>query len=218
MNLCPSYRHLRAAKTETGSSAADDKDILYAEKYDLMDDERIAHLKAIRANTPLVVSIRMFICQNRKGQPENYCDELADSNAGKKICESNKTDYVFFYIDKSECNQTENKPRKESGYLLAFSRFSKKEEKTQQKIVLEVQRTAKWLGIDGSVIQCYVFYYTAKSQTNTFDMGTIKKEYAEQYCDPNYLFQIHYIAPSEKPLWLYVNGGSPRFTVEIQEE
>jgi hypothetical protein len=150
MNLCPSYIHLRAAKTNDKAPAADDN--FYPEKYDLMDDEKIAHLKAIRAHTPYPVSIRLFACQNFKGQPQNYCDRLYAPQAEKKVCESNKTDYVFLYVDKSEYERSENKPKEGPVYMAAFARYSKEDEEIPQKIVAEVEKTAEWLGITGSVI------------------------------------------------------------------
>jgi len=212
MNLCPSYIHLRAAKTE--DCTAEDS---FPEKYDLIDDEKIAHLKAIRANTPNPVSIRLFVCQNLKGQPQNYCGDLSDSQAEKKICESNNTEYVFFYIEKSEHEHSENEPKEAPVYMVAFARYSKENEKITQKIVAEVKRTAEWLGITGNVIQCYVIYYTTNYLCNTFNWGTFKEKYNEQCCDPKYIFQFQYVPPSKKPIWLNVNGGSPVFTIKIQK-
>jgi hypothetical protein len=218
MNLCPSYKHLRAAKTEGRSTTADDNDIFYPEKYDLIDDEKSAHIKAICANTPYPVSIRLLACWNLKDQPVNYCGDLSDLLAKKKICESNKTEYVSFYMDKSEHGQSENKVQKNPVYLVVFIRYFKDDEKIPGKIVLEVKRTAKWLGIDGGVIQCYVFYFKTNSLCNTFDLGTLKKAYTEKCPDSKYSFQFHYVNPSKKPQLLYVNGGSPRFEFKVQEE
>jgi len=216
MNLCPSYKHLRAAK-DGGRAAAADNDDFYDEVLDLLDDGKIANLKAIRANTPYLVSIRMFVCRNLKNQPQNYCGDLSDPQAEKKTCESNKTDYIFFYVDKSEYERTENKPKGgEPVYLLAFARYSKEDE-IPQKIVAEAKKTAEWLGIADSVIQCYVFYYTDNNLYNTLDRGTLKKKYDEQCRDQKYFFQFQNILINEKPLWLNINGGSPKFNIKIQE-
>jgi len=216
MNLCPSYIHLRAAKHSKKAAPKNHKGILYPEKYDLIDDEKTARLKAVRANTPNPVSIRLFVCQNRKGLPRNYCGEISDSAAEKKICESNKTDYVFFYVNKSEQEHSGNKPKEEPVYMVAFARYSADKE-TARKIVAEIKRTAEWLGIAGSVTQCYVFYYTSNSLCNTFNWGSFKEKHDRQCGDPKYFFQFQYIFQNEKPRCLCVNGGSPAFTIMIQE-
>jgi len=207
---------LRAVETEDKAAAADNDDFIL-EKYDLIDDEKIAHLKAIRANTPLLASIRLFVCQNWKGQPQNYCDKLINSRAERKICESNRTEYVFFYVDKSEHERSKNKPKEDPVYMAAFARYSKENEEIPQKIVTEVKKTAEWLGIAGGVIQCYVFYYTTNFLCNTLDWGTLKEKYDKQCRDPKYFFQFQYIPPSKKPICLSVNGGSPIFNIVVQE-
>ena len=215
MNLCPSYIHLRATKAKDGTAIADD-DNFYSEIYDLIDDEKIVCLKAIRVYTPYPVSIRLFVCQNWKSQPQNYCDCLSDPLAEKKICESNKTDYIFFYMEKSEQERSKNKPV-DPVYMAAFARYSKEDKEIPQKIVIEAKRTAEWLGIAGSVIQCYVFYYTTNYLCNTFDWGAFKEKYNKQCRDPKYFFQFQYIPPSKKPICLSVNGGSPIFNIVVQE-
>jgi hypothetical protein len=215
VNLCPSNINLRATETKNRDTAADN-DNFVSEKFDLIDDEKIAHLKAIRANTPYLASIRLFACQNCKGQPRNYCDKLCDSKAEKKICESNITEYVFFYVDKSEQERSENKPKKEPVYMAAFARYPQKDEEIHKKIIAEVKKTAEWLGIVDNVIQCYVFY-TASSPCDTSDLGTLIKKYDEQNREPKYFFQVRPINLNGKSRWLNVNGGSPRFTIMIQE-
>jgi len=211
MNLCPSFIHLRAAKTE--ENAVDD---FCPQEYDLIDDIKIAHLKAIRAHTPFLVSIRLFACQNIKDRPQNYCGDLSDSHAEKKICESNKTNYVFFYADKAENERSENNHPKDPVYLVAFARYPRKYEEIHKKIIAEVEKTAEWLGIAGSVIQCYVFY-TTNLPCNTSDLGSFKKKYDEQCHEPKYFFQVQQITLNKKPLWLNVTGGSPVFSIKIQE-
>jgi hypothetical protein len=215
VNLCPSNINLRATETKNRDTAADN-DNFVSEKFDLIDDGKIAHLKAIRANTPYLVSIRLFSCQNCKGQPQNYCGTLSNPNAEKKICESNTTEYVFFYVDKSEHEWSENKPKEDPVYMAAFARYPQKNEEIHKKIIAEVKKTAEWLGIDGSVIQCYVFY-TTNSPCDTSDLGTLKKKYDEQSRDPKYFFQVRPINLNGKSRWLSINGGSPIFTIIIQE-
>ena len=104
--------------------------------------------------------------------------------------------------------------------MVAFVRYSKEKAATLQEIVAEVKRTAEWLGISGSVIQCYVFYYSINFLCNTFDWGSIKKKYNKQCDDPKYFWNFDYIPlihPNEKPRWLNFNEGSPKFTIKVQE-
>jgi hypothetical protein len=202
-------------KDRTATAVVEDN--FYPEKYELIDDEKIARLKAIRANTSHPVAVRMFVCQNWKGQPQNYCDHLSDPQAEKKICESNKTDHVFFYVEKSEHEHSKNKPV-DPVYMVAFARYPKTGEEIHKKIVAEVKKTAEWLGVAGSVIQCYVFYYATGFLCNTTDWGTFKQKCNEQCRDQKYIYQLQYLPLDEKkPRWLNINGGLPRFTIQIQE-
>ena len=217
MNICPAYVHLRSGKDKNRNVNNNEK--FYSETYPLIDDERIDHLGEIRTNTPYPVSIRLFICQNLKDQPENYCGKLFNPPAKKKLCESNKTDYVFFYMDKSEHERSENKPKEGPVYMLAFARYPKKNEETHKAIVTEVKKTAVWLGVAGSDIQCYVFYYSPSNfPCNTFDLGTFKKKYDDQCRDPKYSFQCSPIAPNPKKNFRFLNihGGLSQFTIEVK--
>jgi len=214
MYLCPSYKHLRAAKNKNKDK--NNGGNFYPEKINLIDDEKIAHIRAVRANTPHVVSVRSFVCQNQKDQPQNYCGELFDAQAKKKLCESNRTDYVFFYVDKSEQERSENKPKEGPVYFVVFARYSGTDTEIPE-IAEEVKRTAKWLGIAGGVIQCYIFYYSTSFLCNTLDWGTYKEKFNQQCRDSNYSFQFRYIPPNEESRWLTINGGSPKFTIEVQK-
>ena len=118
-------------------------------------------------------------------------------------------------MDKSKLERSENRP-KEPVYLVIFVRYSKADAEIP-KIVAEVKKTAEWLGINGSVIQCCVFYYTTSFLCNTLDWGTYKAKFNEQCQDSNYSFQFRYIPPDENPRWLNINGGSPQFTIEAQK-
>jgi len=213
MNLCPSYKYLRSVKDK--NQEAINEDNFCPDVYELLDDKKIACIRAIRANTPHIVSVRLFVCQNKKDQPQNYCHELFDAQADKKLCESNRTDYVFFYVDKSEQEWSENKPKEGPVYLVVFARYSNINAEIP-KIVAEVKRTAEWLGINSSVIQCYVIYYST-SPCNTLNWGTYKEKFNKQCLDANYAFQFQYIPFDGKPRWLNINGGTPMFTVKVQE-
>jgi hypothetical protein len=214
MNVCPSHKNLVSAKIIKASDNV--KNNFFSNKFELIDDEKTAHIKEIRANTPDPFSMLLLGCHNWKNQPQNYCNKLFNPQAVKKACESNKTDYVFFYINKWFDEKSENKPKEDPVYILAFVRYSKDEE-IPKKIIAEVKRTAEWLCISGSTIQCYVFYYTANFLCNTFNWGTFKKKYDDQCMDPKYIFQFKYVPPNKKPQYISVNGGSPKFTIEVQE-
>jgi len=198
MELCPSYIYLQSTK------------------YDLIDDEKIAHIQAIRANTSLVVPVRLFVCQNQKGKPQSYCHDLSDAQAEKKLCETNKTNYVCFYVDKAKDESLENKLNVSPVYFVVFVRAPGTYTEIPA-ITAEVKKTAQWLGIVSGVIQCYVFYYSTSSRCNTFDRGTYKEKFDEQCRDSRYSFQFQFIPPIEKPRWLTINGGSPKFSIEVQE-
>jgi len=207
MNLCPSYIHLQAGKNKNS----------YPEKFDLIADERIAHIRAIRTNTPHLVSARLLVCQNQKDQPQNYCHVLCDPQAEMKLCESNKTNYVYFYVDKVQDEALVNKLRVSPVYFMAFVRAPGIDTEIPE-IAAEVKRTAEWFGIAGSVVQCYIFYYSTSPLCNTLDLGAYKEKFDKQRPDSSYFFQFRFIPPpDEKPWWLYVNGGLPRFTIEVQK-
>lgn len=214
MNLCPSYKNLISTKAINSSNIY--KDNLFSDKFELIDDEKIAHIKEIRANTPHPFSALMLVCQNWKEQPQKYCNSLNNPQAEKRACESNKTDYIYFYIKKWLEEISENKPNEAPMYLLAFVRYAKNDE-IPKKIINEVKSTAKWLCISGNTIQCYIFYYTTNYLCNTFDWGTFKKKYNDLCMDPKYIFQFKYVPPKEETQYLSINGGSPRFTIEVQE-
>ncbi|MDR2922308.1 MAG: hypothetical protein LBU85_03070 [Treponema sp.] len=198
------------------NAAEDYKDNFFSNKFDLIDDEKTAHLREIRANTPEPFSILLLGCQNLKDKPKNYCDILFNPEAVKKACESNKVDYVFFYINKWLEEKSENKPNETPVYILAFARYSKTDEEIHKKIIAEVKRTKEWLCISGKIIQCYVFYY-ANSPCNTFDRGALKKKYDDLCTDKKYIFQFQYVFINKRPQYISVNEGFPQFTIKVQE-
>jgi hypothetical protein len=202
----------KAKKTSDG-----DIDKFSNKKFDLIDDEKTAHIKEIRANTPDPFSMLLLGCHNWKDQPQSYCDKLFNPEAEKRVCESNKTDYVFFYIDKWFEENSENKPKEFPMYILAFVRYSEIDKEIPKKITAEVKRTAEWLCISGKIIQCYIFYYTTNFLCNTLDWGTFKKKYDDQCMDPRYFFQFKYIPPNKRLQCISVNEGSPKFTIEVKE-
>jgi len=215
MNVCPSSKNLILAKNK--EIPDEDQDNFSNNKFYLIDDEKTAHLKEIRANTPYPFSVILLGCHNLKDEMQNYCDTLHNPEAIKKACESNKTEYIFFYIKKWVDERIENKPNEITMYILAFVRYPKTDEEIPQKIINEVKRTVEWLCISGSTIHCYMFYYTTNFLCNTFDRGTFKKKYNDLCMDTKYNFQFKYITPNKKPQYLSVNGGFPRFTIEVQE-
>jgi len=213
MNLCPSHKNLLLKSKETADIYEDN---FFSDKFDLINDEKTAYLKEIRANTSIPFSVIMLGCHKWKDLPQNYCDILLNPQTAKKACESNKTDYIFFYINRWFNEKSENKTKEHPMYFLAFVYYSDDKD-IPKKITDEVKKTSKWFGISGNTIQCYVFYYTVNYLCNTFDWGTFKKKYDEQCKDPKYIFQFKYVPPKEKPQYLSVNGGFPRFTIEVQE-
>jgi len=216
MNLCPSYKNLILTKDiETSNDNTDD---FISNRFDLIDDEKTAHIKKIRANTPYPFSMLLLGCHNWKDKQQNYCSKLFNSQAVKKACETNKSNYIFFYIKRWFEEKSKNKPNDAPMYILAFVRYSGVDEEIHKKVTTEIKRTVEWLGISGNIIQCYIFYYTTTYQCYTFDRGTLKKKYENQCMDQKYIFQFQYVPPIKKTQYLSVNGGSPKFTIEVQEE
>lgn len=215
MNLCPFYKNLVSVKDIINSKIY--KDNFFNDKFELTDDEKIVHIKEIRANTPIPFSVLLLICQNWKEQPQIYCNLLNNPQAEKKACESNKTDYIFFYIKKWLEEKSENKPNEYPMYILAFVHYSENDDEIKQKITDEIKRTAKWLCISECTIQCYIFYYTTGHLCNTFDWGALKEKYNDLCNDPKYIFQFQYVPQNEKSQYLSVNEGSPWFTIKVQE-
>jgi len=211
MSICPSCKHLRSARNEDAS----DSEGFHPDIFHMIEDERIAKIKAIRANTPFLVSTRLLICQKYKNHPINYCACLCDPLAEKKACESNKTDYVYFFIDESKY-ETGINVSAGPAYLMVFTRHTKNNEEIS-KIITEVKNTTEWLDITGSTILCYIFYYSPGFLCNTMDRGSFTNKFNELCDNKDYIFQFQYIPPHEKPRWLCINGGSPKFTIEVQD-
>jgi len=209
MNLCPSSMLLRATKIKDGEF---DPYIL-----DLIEDENIVRIKAIRVNTPYEISIKLLVCHTWKDQAKNYCDKFCNPKAEKKLCESNKTNYVYFYVNKpkQEGGNSEGKPALPV-YLLVFTRYTHEYDKISP-IVREIKKTAKWLGIEEDIIQCYIFFYSTSALCNSTDRGSFKKYFATHCPDENYSFQFQYIPKDENPKWLCINEGKPRFSMAIQD-
>jgi len=213
MDICPSYIHLRPVTTQ--EKAASDANNFRPDEYNLLDDEKTANIKTIRAHTPYPVSIRLFVCQNRKSHAKNYCVDLFVADTKKRLCESNATHYIFFYVDKSKQEHSENK-LKEPVYFVIFARnpFGNSE---IEAITAEVKKTAQWLGITGNIIQCYVIYCSASHQTLPFDIGVLTKKFTEKCPDQNYFFQFKPPIPNDgKTRYLYISGGYPRFEIRVQ--
>jgi hypothetical protein len=142
----------------------------------------------------------------------NYCgrEDIHEMQADKRICESNKTKYVSFYVDKSERNE------KSPVYLLIFVRDGElKHLVTEGVIVEELKQTADWLEITHDIIQCYIFCYNiAMPLTNThIDTFALQKKLSES-SDYSYLIRR---VPLRLPRVLCINGGSPRFDIVVQE-
>jgi len=215
MNICPSFKNIVSTKIIKTSKIY--KDNFFSNKVELIDDEKIAHIREIYANTPFPFSILLLICQNWKNQPKYYCNKLFNPKAEIKVCELKKTDYISFYIKRWFEEKSENKPNDTPFYILAFSRYSKNDDEIPKKIAEEVKRTAEWLCISGSTIQCYIFYYTNNNLCITFDRGTLKKKYDDLCMDSNYIFQFKFVPQNRKIQYLSINGGSPRFTIEVKE-
>jgi len=213
MNLCPSNINLILLKAmETSEEYKDFSDI-----FELIDDERTAYIKKIRANTAIPFSILFLGCHNWKDQPEIYCNNIKNPQAEIKACEANKTDYVYFYIERWFKEKSKNKPNEVLMYLLAFVHYSKNDDEAVKKITDEIKKTAKFLCISGNTIQCYIFYYITKPLCLTFDWGTLKKKYDDSCMDLKYIFQFKFVYPKEEPQYISINGGLPRFTIEVQE-
>jgi hypothetical protein len=206
MNFCPGYIHLRGAKYYEDKGK---KEEFFPDIYELIEDPKIGRLKAIRANTPNKVSIRIFACKNVKGQPKNYCDTLYDPEAKIKICEleSDRPQYVFFYVDESKNEERQLKP---IVYLLVFTRDVS--DKEMKKLVAEVKLIANQLGITNNIIHCYLFWLSKYPQCGIMNDGTIKKRF-EEYADKNYKCLPKSLIPYQ---WLYVNEGSKKFTFKPQ--
>jgi hypothetical protein len=215
MNVCPSDINLILTK---GMETSEEyKDNLFSNIFELIDDERTAHIKKIYANTPIPFSILFLGCHNWKDQPQYFCNKLSNPQAEIKACESNKTNYVYFYIRRWFKEKSENKPNEYPMYILIFAHYSKNDYEITKKITDEVKSTADWLCISESTIQCYIFYYTTSHQSNTFDLGALKENYNDLCKDTKYIFQFKFVCPKEKPQYLSINGGLPRFTIEAQE-
>jgi hypothetical protein len=207
MNICPAYKNLYAlcvvdAAANVGSGFR--PDIL-----PLFSDEKIAYIKAIRANTPYRVSIRLFICHYYKDLAQNYCDALHNEQAVYKVCESNKTNYVFFYLDKSE-----NAPQKGPAYLLIFTKAAQLKRQIAA-ITAEIKSSTGWLGISECIIQCYIFYSSTLS--DTLHRDTLKNDFDKQCNDSRFSFLFQHISLNKKSQWLNVNGGYPKFSLSVQE-
>jgi len=212
MNICPAYKNLYA---QNSADAADTTAAVNADSdfrpdiFPLINDDKIACIKAIRANTPYRTSIRLFICHYYKNLIHNYCSVFYDEQADQKICESNKTNYVFFYVDKSE-----NTAEKGSVYFLIFTKAAQLTSQVAA-ITIEIKKTAVWLGICEFTIQCYIFYYS--TLTNTFHRDTLKNDFEKQCNDSRFLFQFQHILLNNEPKWLNINGGAPKFNIEVQK-
>jgi hypothetical protein len=178
----------------------------------VINDSNTARIKAIRANTPFPVSVCILSCQNIKMEKSNYCDmkNIQNLQADKKVCESNKTKYVSFYIDKSEKNE------RTPAYLLAFVQDNElKRLVAEGAIAEELKRTADWLEITHDIIQCYIFCYnTTTPLTNIrIDTFALQKKLSKNN-DSSYLIRR---VPLRLPRVLCINGGSPHFDIIVQE-
>jgi hypothetical protein len=213
MNVCPSFKNL---VTKEAIEAYTDQDNNISDKFDLIDDERTVFLKYIKANTALPFSVQMLSCYKWKEQSQNYCDTLYNPQAINKLCEINKTNYIFFYIRRWYENPSENKLNDIRMYILAFVRYSK-DEKNYQDIINEIKRTSKWLSISGSAIKCYIFYYAINFLSDISDIGTFKKKYSDLCPEKGYNFQIRFVLSNKKPKYLSIYGGDPQFKIKVQE-
>jgi len=207
MNICPIYKNLYLLdKNNIPSEVNSD---FCSDLFPLIDDKKIAHIKAIRANTPYRVSIRLFICRYYKSLMQNYCSELQSKQAEKKACESNKTDFVSFFVDKSD-----KKTVKSPVYFLVFVSDSEIKNKIPD-ITAEIKRTAAWLDISDNIFQCYIFYYSLRHLCNTFHRDNFKIAF-DKYCnDRRYSFQFQYVPYSKEELLLNINGGNPKFNISV---
>ena len=208
MSLCPPYIPLGGKKSDVSES-------INVETCYLIPDEKIFNIKAIRTHTSYKVSIKLLVCQNKKGHSKNYCDIFSDPNAKSRICVSNKTDYVYFHVDKPEQEKSENPLKNSSStYLLAFTKTIATD--TIKKISNEIKKTAKWLDIDTNFIECYIFYYQPRSlPCNTRDWASIKNKFDDSCCNKNYSFILGSIKDHHE--WMFITGGYPKFRVEIKE-
>jgi hypothetical protein len=198
MNICPKLVYLRTSSNEDSDT------------FPLIDDGKTAKISAIRANTPFPVSICILSCQNIKMKEPNYCgmENIHNLQADKKVCESNKTEYTSFYVDKSE--EKENSPV----YLLAFIRDGELVHKAGI-IAEELKRTADWLNTTHNVIHCYVFCYpsTRIPLTTTRNDAFLKKKLEKT---SGFIYSIKNV-PFRLPRILYINAGSPYFNIIVQE-
>jgi len=212
MNLCPKYIHLRDAQYHKDNTIKNKEDN-YPGTFDLIEDKKIGCLKKIRANTPNKVSIRVFACQNVKGQAKNYCDtRIYDPEAELKICEPMETEYVFFYVDESE---NEERPPKPIVYFLIFTRSTSDEE--MEKIATEVEITAKKLEITNNIIHCYLFLLSKYPQCDTMNEGAIKERFNNHCTGKNYICLPKFLIQFPNQ-WLYVNEGYKKFTFKTQPQ
>lgn len=198
MGSCPKVVHLRAA--------ADEKD---SDMFPLIDDANIANIGAIRANTPFSASICILCCQNMKTKESNYCgmENIHEAQAYKRVCVSNKTKYVAFHVDQSEKNE------RSPVYLLVFVRDGELIHKAEV-IVRELKKTADWLDCANNIIHCYIFCYTATPRATVRNDAVVVKQYLKQ--SDRFIYSIQSV-PSRLPRVLYINGGSPRFNIIVQE-
>jgi hypothetical protein len=197
MGGCPKFVHLRAADGEKDSDA-----------FQLIDDANIANIRAIRANTPFPASVRILCCQNIKTKEPNYCnmENIHEAHADKRACESSETKYVAFYVDQSEKNE------KSPVYLLAFVRDGDLAHEVEA-IGEELKRTAGWLDCTNNIIHCYIFCYTATPRATVRNDAVVQKHLKKS---SGFICSIRSV-PIRLPRVLYVNGGSPRFNIIVQE-
>jgi hypothetical protein len=199
MNICPKFVHLRATKEKEPGI------------FTLIEGSIPIEVKEVRANTPFLVSVRILFCHKMKIKKPSYCDmqEIREEHSDKQICGLKKNDYVFFFIDKSDKSQN-----KSPVYLIIFIRDSQVKSEACA-IIKELKLMLGWLNIaDDSVIHCYIFYYSTTPQVTTRNNATIKSYFTEP--DNKFIYSIRSV-PMKSPRILYVNGGSPKFDIKVQE-
>jgi hypothetical protein len=144
-----------------------------------------------------------------KMKEPSYCgmENIHEAQAGKRACESNKTKYVAFYVGKSGKNE------KTLVYLVAFIRDGALAHEAGV-IGEELKRTASWLNSANNIIHCYIFCYSATPHATVRSDAVVQKHLKQSGGDFICLIQN---VPFRLPRVLYVNGGSPRFEIKIQE-
>jgi hypothetical protein len=106
-----------------------------------------------------------------KMKEPSYCgmENIHEARADKRVCESNKTKYVAFYVDKSEKNE------KSPVYLVVFVRDGALAHEAGV-IGEELKRTAVWLNSANNIIHCYIFCYAVTPRITIRNDAVIQKQ------------------------------------------